>query len=425
MMTMKKIFFTLFALMVFALSAPSAAARSEAENKEMGKSLCFAGQYSEAIPYLEQAVRQNRRSGALWYLAICRQHLYDFDGAIEAVEAYAPVLNSDVWKQRADSLLTVCRIGQRAFNHTQDVVIIDSMLVNEVEFFSYYRLGAESGRIEQAGGSLYFENQAADYRIKSTGHGLAEQHKFQDQWDELHPLPGLSSEEYQLIDPFLRSDGATLYFASDSVPGMGGFDIYRTSYNASEGRYYDPERLGMPFNSPYNDYMMAFDETNQVGWWATDRNAPDGQVMIYIFIEDSEEQFLDEPTVSRARVDNIRETWRQPEGYADLLSQISEAPQTIEVVEQLHIVINDQKIYTSIDQFVNSSARKAYELSESLNERIDQEKAYLDTKRQEFAKAIPTRQQELRIEILEAEADLQTLYEQQREAVLLYRQLEQ
>ena len=120
--------------------------------------MCQLGRYLEAKPFLEKAVKQNPRSGALWYLAIVRQHLYDFDGAVEALESYLPALSSDEWLTRADSLMTILQIGQRAYDHCQDVVIIDSLLASKEDFFTYYRLGAESGRIQSDEGEPYFEN---------------------------------------------------------------------------------------------------------------------------------------------------------------------------------------------------------------------------------------------------------------------------
>lgn len=421
---MKKIYLLLAILMFSLLSATDTTAA--VDNKNEGKRLCQLGLYDEALPYLEKAVKQSRKSGALWYLAIVRQHLYDFDGALEAAETYRTVLSSDDWLERADSLIAELNICRRAFDHTQDVVIIDSMLVARDDFFQYYHLGAESGRIQQGEEGLYYENQAADHRIFSDGEQLLETHKFQNKWEELQPLKGIGTEDFSIKYPFMRSDGETIYFACDSTPGMGGWDIYRTSYNSEEGEYYQPERLGMPFNSPYNDYMMAIDETHQVGWWATDRNAPADQVMIYLFIYEDDPNYLEDPTVSRARIDCIAETWREPGGYASLIAQLNEAPQA-PVVEapKLHIVINDDKVYSSIEEFRNPTALAAYQRSESLKEQISELEKTVADARQQYPKANAQQKQLLQSKLLKAEDSLISLYQQQREAVMQYRRLEQ
>lgn len=395
------------------------------DNKAEGKRLCQLGRYSEAKPFLEKAIRQNPRSGALWYMAIVKQHLYDFDGAVESLEAYLPALSSAEWLNRADSLMTVLQIGQRAFDHCQDVVIIDSLQASKDDFFTYYRLGAESGRIQSEQGEPYFESLAADYQLFSTGSGLEDRHRFQGQWDERHSVNGIGSNRFRIIDPFLRTDGETLYFACDSTPGMGGFDIYRTTFNPDMNAYYEPERLGMPFNSPYDDYMMAIDETHQVGWWATNRNAPADSVTIYLFLLDDDPVYLDEPTASRARIDNIAETWREEGGYASLIAELMEAPQEVVEEKKLHIIINDDKIYTSEEQFRNSDARRAYQRSVAVEHEIAEQEAALVALRSEYARASAASRKALAPKIERAEESLFALYGRLREAVLRYRRLEQ
>lgn len=419
----KNIFF--LPIILFAMSLVSVQAARAIDNKAEGKRLCQLGKYEEAKPFLERAIRQNSRSGALWYLAIVKQHLYDFDGAVEALESYLPALSSEKWLNRADSLMTTIKIGQRAFNHCQDVVIIDSLQVGKDDFFAYYRLGAESGRILKDEGEPYFENLAGDHQIFSTGSGFEERHKFQGQWDERHPVGGFGSEQFNYIDPFLRSDGETLFFACDSTPGMGGFDIYRTTFNAEANAYYEPERLDMPFNSPYDDYMMAIDETHQVGWWATNRNAGKDSVTIYLFLLDDETSYLDEPIVSRARIDNIAETWREKGGYASLIEQLKEAPQEMVVEKRLHIVINDDKIYTSEEQFRNSDALQAYQKSVLTQQKIAEQESDLASLRSEYAGASASDRRTLGQKIAHLEEALFSLYRQRRDAELRYRRLEQ
>lgn len=407
------------------LMKQSAFAKDADCNKWMGQSLCLTGNYVESLPYLEFAVRQNKKSGAQWYLAITLQHLYDFEGALEAVDAYRPVLNSPFWIARADSLESEIRQGQRAMEHVQDVVVVDSLLVPRSSFFSYYRLGAESGRILNGEDGLFFENQAGDYRIYSIDDELYQCHMVQGEWEELDPMPGLGSCDYQLIDPFMRSDGETIYFASDSLPGMGGLDIFKTKYNAEEGRYYQPERLGMPFNSPFDDYMLAIDETHQVGWWATERKQDPENVIIYLFLLDDDPQYLDEATVSRARIDNIAETRRDGVDYAALIASIMNAEQQAVVESVANIIINDSKRYSQKDQFASSAALSAYENSCDLKEQLDEISVQLDALRKEFNVKNNSNRSHLRSQILSLEERLLELTRLYQNQVKSYRRLEQ
>ena len=60
--------------------------------------------------------------------------------------------------------------------------------------------------------------------------------------------------------PYVLTDGITIYYASDGPGSMGGYDIFVTRYNTNTDSYLMPENVGMPFNSPYNDYMYVIDE---------------------------------------------------------------------------------------------------------------------------------------------------------------------
>lgn len=404
----------------------SAYARDADWNKWMGQALCMTSNYAESVRFLETAIRQNRKSGAYWYLAIARQHLYEFDGALEALDSYRPVLTSDLWIERADSLEAAIRQGLRAYEHVQDVVIIDSLSVPRATFFERYKLGAESGRVAKGEDGLYYENQVADYRIYAIGNQLYECHKIQDKWQEKERLEGLGSEEFRVIDPFMRSDGVTLYFACDSMPGLGGLDIYKTRFNSEEGEFYQPERLGMPFNSLFDDYMLAIDETHQVGWWATDRKQDPDNVTIYLFQLEDNPRYVQEPSPSRARIDNVSETWRDPAGYAGLVADIMNAPQSpVKEAPKLHIVINDHKVYTSKDQFTRPGARAAYEESVNLQRQISSVKSQLEVLRREFNRATGAKRKQYRPQILQLEYDYVHLTAELEKQEKLYRRLEQ
>ena len=90
--------------------------------------------------------------------------------------------------------------------------------------------------------------------------------------------------------PYVLTDGITIYYASDGPGSMGEYDIFVTRYNTNTDSYLMPENVGMPFNSPYNDYMYVIDEFNDLGWFASDRYQPEGKVCIYVFIPNSSKQ---------------------------------------------------------------------------------------------------------------------------------------
>jgi hypothetical protein len=58
--------------------------------------------------------------------------------------------------------------------------------------------------------------------------------------------------------PSFGSDGQTLYFASNGRGGMGGYDLFKTTWNPDENTWSEPENLGYPLNTAYDDRVICF-----------------------------------------------------------------------------------------------------------------------------------------------------------------------
>jgi len=126
------------------------------------------------------------------------------------------------------------------------------------------------------------------------------------------------------IFPYLMSDGVTLYYASDGDGSLGGYDIFITRNDGE--KYLQPQNVGMPYNSPANDYLLAIDELTGAGWWATDRNAPEGKVTIYVYVpRDVRKNYsVDrEDLVSLARVNSIASTREKGRDYSEIVKRIN------------------------------------------------------------------------------------------------------
>ncbi|OUR92164.1 flagellar motor protein MotB [Flavobacteriales bacterium 34_180_T64] len=83
--------------------------------------------------------------------------------------------------------------------------------------------------------------------------------------------------------PFISNKG-TLYFASDGHLGLGGLDIFEFENIESNGkssqRVYN---LGMPINSPKDDFGYIINETTRKGFVSSNRSGGKGDDDIYSF----------------------------------------------------------------------------------------------------------------------------------------------
>jgi peptidoglycan-associated lipoprotein len=77
----------------------------------------------------------------------------------------------------------------------------------------------------------------------------------QGNWLEPIPLSSPINTNYNEISPFMFYD--TLYFASDRLGGMGGYDIYRSFL--IDGKWSSPQNLKAPINSGFDDFNLVID----------------------------------------------------------------------------------------------------------------------------------------------------------------------
>ncbi len=223
--------------------------------------------------------------------------------------------------------------------------------------------------------------------------------------------------------PFLCSDGLTLYFASTGHGSLGGYDLYVTRYNRETHDYYRPDNVGMPFNSLANDYMMAIDETSGLGWFASDRYQPEGKVCIYIFLPSENKNTYDIETTdeallrSLARLSPIRNT---QSGHTAELKKGQERLQkirteygrkSIEKPAEFHLVINDERTYTSVLDFHSGTAAKKATEWKNLESKLEGLKQSLEKARDLYAAAPESQQKKLRLSILDMETQVRKLAE--------------
>ena len=434
------------------------------QSLDRAKTLYNEGNFEEAKPVFEKLVRQspNNSSYNQWYgvccyetgdytnaekyllvankrkvmesyrcLAILYTDLYRFDEASEMWEGYIELQI----KQKADitESKTNLELTQNLFRmqkRTEDVQIIDSIVIDKNSFLNTYSLSEESGTIvpfnsffksEKDVHSVVFTNQKGNkiYYARPSENGfysIYSQSKLLDAWgDEKILLPDNSADKNY---PFVLSDGATIYFASKGYGSIGGYDIFVTRYNTSSNSFLAPEQMGMPFNSPANDYLMVIDETKGLGWFVTDRNQPEESVCVYLFIPDQSrkriEDFDDTDIIrSRASLVSISDTWREGADYSELikLAHTNITQDGTKKVQDFEFVINDKITYYTLNEIKNGEAKNFYSEVITINKQIETLKTRLDDIRTNFSKGNQSKRDQLRVTILEAENQLYALME--------------
>ena len=390
--------------------------------------------YENAEKYLIVASKRNVMESTR-YLAMLYTDLYRFDEAVGMWEKYIELQR----KQKNDPSESEKRLEQarnlnRMQEKTEDVQIIDSLVVSKDAFLEVYSLSEESGFLQSFDyffntgdpvSSIVYTNQkgSAIYYARPSENDvytLYTQSKLLDIWGDEKPLFTNQSKDNNY--PFVLPDGATLYFASKGYESIGGYDIFITRYNINTNSYLAPEQMGMPFNSPANDYMMVIDESKGLGWFVSDRNQPEDKVCVYLFIPDPSRKRIENPIDNetlrrRAALASIRDTWKEGTDYTSLvqLAYAYQSQQEMKKERDFEFFINDKITYYTINEIKSPEAKDLYEDVLSLNEQIENLKNRLKEIRNSFINAPPSTREQLRLTILQAENQLYTLIEKATE----------
>lgn len=376
-----------------------------------------------------------------YYLGLIYTEEYRFTQAGEMFDKYEALLNKkkprkkdDIEKHEADiarfeeKKKVLSRLN-RLVSNTEDIQIIDSVVVNKSDFLSAYKLSRSSGRIDyfdkifsankHVDASVYFNEKETKIYYgqpdKDHVYSLFSMEKLLDEFGSEKKLSptnfGLSGD---LNYPYMMADGVTIYFAAKDEESIGGYDLFVSRYNMNNDTYLAPERLNMPFNSSFNDYMMVVDEEKGVGWFASDRLQPEGKVCIYTFIpnravkivESEDEAYM----ADRARILSIKNSWQAGKTYSDLIALARKAPkEEVKVVKDFSFVVNDEYTYYVLSDFKNKNARDTYHKVVQKNAERKSIGDNLESMRATYSRSAPDAKRNMTNDMLQMEGQLEQL----------------
>ena len=362
--------------------------KDAALNQWLGVCLYETGAIDESIAPLTYADSKSviEASRYLAYIAFKQYRFSDAKSHLEKYKASLIKANKTI-PTEIETLLSKIINAANMLERVEKIQIIDSINVDKDKFFKFYKLSKESGSISDIS-ILNSEFSAAKPTIvycpesknqmiwakniagKST---LVSASKLSDgSWEKPHTLSSNLNEGGNANYPYLMPDGITLYFANDGENSIGGYDIFITRKN--DNSYFQPQNIGMPYNSLYNDYMFVIDEVTGIGWWASDRNQIDGKVTIYTFI--TNESRINYPAnspnlINLAKINAIKDSWNKDSNYNNILKQLEiiDSNKISNSASSFSITLPNGNVYTTFSQFKNNEAITAMqEYLEALNQ---------------------------------------------------------
>jgi len=337
------------------------------------------GDYASAREHFEKAKARNV-SDANLYLGRLAFMDYDFDEAERLYSLYRKsrrkgISTSPLFEKYESQLMEASNFLERV----EQLTVIDSISVDAENFFRKIKIPASAGRLRTPEAlpfpdrrdmiDMVFLNENEDFMMWAEPDSIGDLRLMESirladgNWHKPTQAPDFLGEGGDANYPFMMSDGTTLYYASDGDGSIGGLDIFVATRDAQTGEYLQPSNVGMPYNSPFDDYLLALDEENGVGWLATNRNQLDGQVTLYVYeLNDVRRNYSpdSEEIIDRARIADWQSTIPDDADYTDLLATISRI--NIDAVKKktdFHFPMPGGKEYTELSDFRTQAAREA------------------------------------------------------------------
>lgn len=304
--------------------------------------------------------------------------------------------------------------------NTDKLLVVDSMVVDKESFLKHLDLQNENGYVGIENDNAWFINALKNKKIYASGDSLSGRklilaYYVNSKWEDRRSISELNTLFSDINFPFLMPDATTLFFSAKGHNSIGGFDIYTTRLDVDNGGFYIPDNYGLPYNSTANDYFLAIDERNNLGWLVSDRYQPEDKVCIYIFVPNKNrvklaQEGFDNNTIKKlAQLNSIQDTWNfgdKQEAMRNLERLRNQRNIGNKGRESVLFIVNDKIKYTSLSQFKSNKSKQLFAKLEDNKQLVAKQKTELENLRIQYKQANKAKQSSLKQDILFIEKQL-------------------
>ena len=364
--------------------------------------------------FAQEITAQNRQVDSLVRHGEALHMDYRFDEACQAFEEAAALLEGNA----ADSLLIesvaekllLSENGLNMADFVYSPAVIDRTKFSVEDFFLYYPLRDRAWRQvpDQLDSSAFhpfskalYAPSGSDRIIYSAEDAAGIRNLFVTELqDTLWTYPSMLNESLislsDEIYPMLSPDGKSLYFSSDGLYGVGGYDLYVSRWDEEMKDWSEPVNMGFPYSSPYDDFLYVSDDEEGHVFFASNRDCSADSVWVYVLeydnmpvrhsVEDPaalkelsllipeheqvrEEESEEAPVAENAGMDKYRNKMAQ---VRQLRDSVSFYTTSLEEDRSLFALSNDDTERMRLAELIRSREAYVPELQDSLKRAIAQ-----------------------------------------------------
>ncbi len=235
-----------------------------------------------------------------FYLGKAYHINYQFDEALKLYSEYKLIgTSTSIKKLQVDREIEACKNGKRLLSNISDLIVINKKQLNEADYFRSYDLKDIGGKLlvkpdefrtsidkkKKEKSVIYLPRNGQRIYYSSYGeNGNKGRDIFfvnqlpNGSWSKPQAMPATINTDYDEDYPFLHPNGKTLYFSSKGHNSMGGFDIFKTTFDDETQSWSKPLNLDFPVNSPDDDILFVTDSLEKTAFFSTGRYSPSGKI---------------------------------------------------------------------------------------------------------------------------------------------------
>lgn len=257
---------------------------------------------TKAVNYLRFASDKAIPRDVYFFLGKAYHYQYRFN---EAIDAYSKFLQ---FGERAEKDRLQCELHIAMARNAKplleklvalDVHRIDSLDADQI--FSFYNKNLKNGQFKEkqikafpfsdvkgsswrfipsllSSGDIVYEVAIGPRRNKDLVQVRKLNHEDWSRPESMGSLINSSSDEDYV---YFNASEPALYFASKGHNSMGGYDIFKSVYDADKKNWSEPINMGFPINTPYDDYLFIPSEDQSKAYFVSNRDTRGNKVKVY------------------------------------------------------------------------------------------------------------------------------------------------
>lgn len=303
-----------------------------------------------AVSNLEVALNKKVNNVVAFSLAEAYHKTLQLDMAIRYYNEFKSKYKNDTFG--VERKIQMCKNGLLFINTYRNLNLSESSEIGEKDFYKSYSLPGFSKLLVNFEDSTSKELMCSTYKddfiyYSKTAENTKNGSDLYRKKDKKEEILTVLNTKYDEAYPFMSPDGKTIFFSSTGFDSMGGFDIFKSTYDKTTDSWSKPQNLGFPINSSHDDLFFVLDSTGTKASFSSTRESPKGKLMVYT-VDYS-------PKADRRIVRGYEKLT-----YLANLSNLNKLRENEFVLGKFEFKIKDSLIYTSINDFRSPKAKDLF-----------------------------------------------------------------